>query len=130
MKQCCFDYSSFCHNLYDYVFTSHLYCGLIHCLASYVEQPEISGVEMLAYGIICLLFCCFNVALNLWGMLIFLFIRYTNVVFSFMIYLLGVNGLQSQHQGWDWYGGWGWVMIYGYPYGLSFMVKVYTLSSS
>ena len=32
----------------------------------YAEQPEISGVEILAYGIIHLKFCWFHVAIILW----------------------------------------------------------------
>ena len=52
-----------------------------------VEQPDISGVETFACGIIRLMFSWFHVALILWRIITFLFIRYTDVVFFFMMYL-------------------------------------------
>ena len=57
----------FCIHWYDYVFLLHTII-VVEYIAYFwhVEQPEISGVEILAYGIIHLKFCWFHVAIILW----------------------------------------------------------------
>ena len=54
-------------NWYGYVFLLHTII-VVEYIAYfyYVEQPEIPGVEILAYGIIHLKFCWFHVAIIVW----------------------------------------------------------------